>query len=82
MTATHSSPVLVRDFSMEITAKDVARLNDARHAIPQGTPVNITLLGSEDTRARVRAADAVRWVRFSTGTTHCRKPFGRRGSRR
>jgi methylenetetrahydrofolate reductase (NADPH) len=64
MTGTHSTPVLVTDFSLEITAKDVSRLNDARHAIPQGTPVNITFLGSEDTRARVRAADAVREFGF------------------
>jgi methylenetetrahydrofolate reductase (NADPH) len=51
---------LLNDFSLEMTGKDVEHLLDARTAIPQGTRINVTFLGNEDLKARLRAARAVK----------------------
>jgi methylenetetrahydrofolate reductase (NADPH) len=50
---------LLSDFSLEMTGKDVPGLEEARHAIPAGTKINVTFLGNEDLDMRVAAAKAV-----------------------
>lgn len=55
---------LVRDFSLEMTGKDIPGLQEAAHAIPQGTKINVTFLGNEDLEMRVAAAKAVRELGF------------------
>ena len=51
---------LVRDFSLEMTGKDVEGLQEAARSIPSGTKVNVTFLGNEDLDMRVAAAKAVK----------------------
>ncbi|MDR7110240.1 methylenetetrahydrofolate reductase (NADPH) [Microbacterium trichothecenolyticum] len=66
----HSIPVspqaasLVNGFSLEMTGKDIAGLEEARETIPQGTKVNVTFLGNEDLEMRVAAAKAVTEMGF------------------
>ena len=66
----HSIPVspqaasLVNGFSLEMTGKDIAGLEEARETIPQGTKVNVTFLGNEDLEMRVAAAKAVKEMGF------------------
>jgi len=55
---------LVHDFSLEMTGKDVPGLQEAEHAIPRGTKINVTFLGNEDLDMRVTAAKAVRDLGF------------------
>lgn len=55
---------LVRDFSLEMTGKDVPGLEEAKHAIPLGTKINVTFLGNEDLDMRVAAAKAVKDLGF------------------
>src|SRR6478609_11840357 len=55
---------LVRDFSLEMTGKDVPGLEEAKHAIPAGTKINVTFLGNEDLEMRVAAAKAVKDLGF------------------
>jgi methylenetetrahydrofolate reductase (NADPH) len=50
---------LLNDFSMEMTGKDAGKLDDARHAIPPGTRINVTFLENEEPRMRLDAARAV-----------------------
>ncbi|GGW72576.1 methylenetetrahydrofolate reductase [Streptomyces lucensis JCM 4490] len=54
------NPALLDDFSLEMTGKDVARLEEARDSIPRGTRVNITFLAGEDLGTRLAAARAVK----------------------
>ncbi|MFT3874377.1 MAG: methylenetetrahydrofolate reductase [Nocardioides sp.] len=49
---------LLRDFSLEMTGKDVTALSQARASIPPGTRVNVTYLAHEDLGTRVKAARA------------------------
>ncbi|MCF2588695.1 methylenetetrahydrofolate reductase [Brevibacterium sp. UCMA 11752] len=58
MEATTATKVL-DDFSLEMTGKDVPSLQQAAHAIPQGTRVNVTFLGNENLQMRVEAAKEV-----------------------
>ncbi|MFF9347736.1 methylenetetrahydrofolate reductase [Streptomyces sp. NPDC014734] len=51
---------LLKDFSLEMTGKDVSGLEEARDHIPPGTRVNVTFLGNEDLGMRIAAAGAVR----------------------
>lgn len=51
---------LLRDFSLEMTGKDVPALEEAAAVIPPGTRINVTFLGNEDLGMRVAAARAVR----------------------
>ena len=51
---------LLADFSMEMTAKDVAHLDHLRPAVPPGTRINVTYLGNEDPALRLEAARAVK----------------------
>jgi methylenetetrahydrofolate reductase (NADPH) len=55
---------LIDGFSLEMTGKDVPGLEEARHAIPAGTKINVTFLGNEDLEMRVTAAKAVRDLGF------------------
>jgi methylenetetrahydrofolate reductase (NADPH) len=48
------------DFSLEMTARDLRHLDEARPAIPPGTRINVTFLGNEDMATRVAAARAIR----------------------
>jgi len=57
--ATGIAPLL-EDFSLEMTGKDVRRLEEARDAIPPGTRVNVTFLEHEDLRMRLAAARTAR----------------------
>lgn len=56
---------LLEDFSLEMTGKDIAQLEEARAKIPPGTRVNVTFLGHEDLATRVAAARAVRELGFT-----------------
>ena len=56
---------LLDDFSMEMTGKDVARLEAAAGVIPAGTRIHITFLDNEDLALRVNAAAAVRRLGFT-----------------
>ena len=66
----HQTPVspqaaaLVDGFSLEMTGKDIAGLEEARDMIPQGTKINVTFLGNEDLEMRVAAAKAVKELGF------------------
>lgn len=55
---------LLEDFSLEMTGKDVPKLEEARDTIPQGTRINVTFLGNEDLRMRLDAARAVKRLGF------------------
>ncbi len=50
---------LLRDFSLEMTGKDVDALREAGSEIPTGTRINLTFLGNEDLEQRVTAARAI-----------------------
>ena len=58
----HAGPAaaLLRDFSLEMTGKDVPVLEEAAAVVPAGTRINVTFLGNEDLGMRVAAARAVR----------------------
>lgn len=58
------STSLLADFSLEMTGKDVAGLEEAAAGIPRGTRINVTFLGSEDPGLRLAAARAVRRLGF------------------
>lgn len=60
----HAARELVHDFSLEMTGKDVPGLEEAKHAIPVGTKINVTFLGNEDLEMRVTAAKAVKDLGF------------------
>jgi len=72
MTATMTNPTservalekLLRDYSLEMTAKDIDRLEEAALVIPPGTHISVTFLPNEDFPARVKAAAAVRRLGF------------------
>jgi methylenetetrahydrofolate reductase (NADPH) len=55
---------LLEDFSLEMTGKDVPKLEEARDTIPPGTRINVTFLGNEDLRMRLAAARAVKRLGF------------------
>ncbi|MFI6352476.1 methylenetetrahydrofolate reductase [Streptomyces sp. NPDC050743] len=55
---------LLDDFSLEMTGKDVPRLEEARGSIPQGARINITFLAGEDLGMRLAAARAVKRLGF------------------
>ncbi|MFF9018834.1 methylenetetrahydrofolate reductase [Streptomyces eurythermus] len=58
------NPALLDDFSLEMTGKDVPRLEEAQGGIPPGTRINITFLAGEDTETRLTAARAVKRLGF------------------
>ena len=53
------------DFSMEMTGKDVAKVENAASVIPPGTRINVTFLENEDLAMRVDAAAAVKRLGFT-----------------
>jgi methylenetetrahydrofolate reductase (NADPH) len=53
------------DFSMEMTGKDVAKVENAASVIPPGTRINVTFLENEDLQMRVDAAEAVKRLGFT-----------------
>ena len=55
---------LLADYSLEMTAKDVEKLEEAAAVVPRGTHISITYLPGEDLPARMRAARAVRRLGF------------------
>ncbi|MBY8859220.1 methylenetetrahydrofolate reductase [Nocardia sp. CA2R105] len=55
---------VLADFSLEMTAKDIAALHHAAPVIPRGTRINVTFLGNEDFAMRRNAAAAVRAAGF------------------
>ncbi|WP_326719323.1 methylenetetrahydrofolate reductase [Streptomyces sp. NBC_00243] len=55
---------LLEDFSLEMTGKDVPKLEEARNYIPAGTRINVTFLGNEDLQMRLDAARAVKRLGF------------------
>ncbi|WP_333492222.1 hypothetical protein [Streptomyces camelliae] len=55
---------LPEDFSLEMTGKDVHRLQEACDSIPRGTRINITFLAGEDLGMRLAAARAVKRLGF------------------
>ncbi|MEU9478781.1 methylenetetrahydrofolate reductase [Streptomyces sp. NPDC048191] len=55
---------LLDDFSLEMTGKDVSRLEEAQGSIPPGTRINITFLAGEDLGMRLTAARAVKRLGF------------------
>ena len=55
---------LIRDYSLEMTGKDIPALVAAKDSIVPGTRINVTFLGNEDLEMRVAAAKAVRDLGF------------------
>lgn len=53
------------DFSMEMTGKDIAKVENAASVIPPGTRINVTFLENEDLAMRVGAAAAVKRLGFT-----------------
>jgi methylenetetrahydrofolate reductase (NADPH) len=53
------------DFSMEMTGKDVAKVENAASVIPPGTRINVTFLENEDLAMRVNAAAAAKRLGFT-----------------
>jgi methylenetetrahydrofolate reductase (NADPH) len=51
-------------YSLEMTAKDIAALQDAAPLIPADTPLSVTFLPGEDPAARIAATVAVRKLGF------------------
>ena len=58
------STSLLEDFSLEMTGKDVPKLEEARDSIPQGTRINVTFLGNENLEMRLEASRAVKRLGF------------------
>lgn len=58
-------PALLRDLSIEITAKDHDKVGLLRGRIPAGAPISITFLPGEDFDSRVLAACRVREAGFT-----------------
>ena len=56
---------LLDDFSMEMTGKDIAKVENAASVIPPGTRINVTFLENEDLQMRVDAAEAVKRLGFN-----------------
>lgn len=57
-------PALMRDFSLEITSRDVDAIPAAAGLIPAGTRINVTFLSNEEPATTVAAARAVRDAGF------------------
>jgi len=60
MGVAQSSIKLLEDYSLEMTAKDIEKLREARGLIPAGTRINVTYLGNEDLPMRRAASSAVK----------------------
>ncbi|MEF2975972.1 methylenetetrahydrofolate reductase [Subtercola sp. YIM 133946] len=60
MANTTSPALLLEDYSIEMTGKDIPGLQEAAPFLPPGTRVNVTFLGNENLELRLAAAKAVR----------------------
>ncbi|WP_433887620.1 methylenetetrahydrofolate reductase [Streptomyces sp. CA-111067] len=58
-------PSLLKDFSLEMTGKDVTKLEEASTAIPRGTRINVTFLGNETPALRLAAPRTVKRLGFT-----------------
>jgi methylenetetrahydrofolate reductase (NADPH) len=56
--------VLLNNYSIEITAKDIAHLEQAADVIPQGTKIPVTFLPGETFEMRIAAAKRVKELGF------------------
>jgi methylenetetrahydrofolate reductase (NADPH) len=67
-TANGSGPLepgtLLADFSLEMTGRDTAHLEQASGAIPAGTRINVTFLAHEDLAARLMAVRSISRLGF------------------
>lgn len=61
----NGAPDLLRDLSIEITAKDHDKVDRLRGRIPERTPISITFLPGEDFDSRIWAACRVRDAGFT-----------------
>jgi methylenetetrahydrofolate reductase (NADPH) len=64
MTPAAVGALLLEDFSLEMTGKDIPKLEEASTTIPPGTRVNVAFLGNEDLGMRLDAARAVKRLGF------------------
>ena len=55
---------LLEGFSLEMTGRDVPKLEEARGVIPRGTRINVTFLEHEDLQLRLAAARAIKGSGF------------------
>lgn len=55
---------LIDDYSIEMTAKDIESLREAKGAIPRGTAISVTFLPGEAMPARIAAATLVKSLGF------------------
>jgi methylenetetrahydrofolate reductase (NADPH) len=62
--ATQLLCAMLRNYSIEMTAKDVPQLEDAADVIPQGTKIPVTFLPGETFEMRIAAAKRVRDLGF------------------
>jgi methylenetetrahydrofolate reductase (NADPH) len=58
--AATGAATLLRDFSLEMTGKDIPKLEEARDSIPVGTRINVTFLANEDLQMRLAASRTVK----------------------
>jgi methylenetetrahydrofolate reductase (NADPH) len=69
MTANQSSDAtaghIIDNYSIEMTAKDMESLREARNAIPKKTAISVTFLPGEDMAARIAAATLVKSFGFT-----------------
>lgn len=56
---------LLHDYSLEITGRDLDSIGEARAAIPAGSRINVTFLGTEEPELRLRTARAIREAGFA-----------------
>lgn len=58
---TQAAPIhaIVKDFSLEMTGKDIPGLLEGAPSLPAGTKMNVTFLGNEDLEMRLAASKAV-----------------------
>lgn len=60
MSVAQTTRSLLEDFSLEITAKDIEKFDEARSLIPRGTRINVTYLDTESLAMRTAASRAVK----------------------
>lgn len=59
-----ASPLESRAYTLEVTGKGIAEIEDARSRILPGTPINIAFLGNESHDQRINAARVIRTCGF------------------
>src|SRR5882757_9652155 len=56
---------IIDNYSIEMTAKDMESLREARNAVPKRTAISVTFLPGEDMAARIAAATLVKSLGFT-----------------